>query len=157
MAQCPLWVLVTLSYLTLCDPWTVACQVPLSMEFSRQEYRSGLPFPSPGNLPDPGIESGSPALAGNFFTIWATREVPWVLWTTPPVIISIQMPSWQKRNKRSPQSLPCGGEATSATPVGNGLLSQLNCLKSNIIHFVSSRHMVSRARGKKATWSHWVI
>ena len=37
-------------------PWTVDHQAPLSMEFSRQEYCSGLPFPSPGNLPDPGIE-----------------------------------------------------------------------------------------------------
>ena len=42
--------------------WTVSRQVPLSMEFSRQEYLSGLPFPSPGDLPDPGIEPGSPAL-----------------------------------------------------------------------------------------------
>ena len=43
-------------------PWTVACQAPPSMGFSRQEYWSGLPFPSPGGLPDPGIELGSPAL-----------------------------------------------------------------------------------------------
>ena len=43
-------------------PWTVACQAPLSMGFSRQEYRSGLPFPSPGDLPGPGIEHGSPEL-----------------------------------------------------------------------------------------------
>ena len=43
-------------------PWTVACQAPLSMRFSRQEYRSGLPFPSPGDLPDPGIEPASPIL-----------------------------------------------------------------------------------------------
>ena len=43
-------------------PWTVACQAPLSMGFSRQEYWSGLPFPSPGDLPNPGIEPGSPAL-----------------------------------------------------------------------------------------------
>ena len=42
--------------------WTAASQVPLSMGFSRQEDRSGLPFPSPGDLPDPGIEPGSPAL-----------------------------------------------------------------------------------------------
>ena len=47
---------------TLATPWTVACQAPLSMEFSRQEYWSELPFPSPGDLPDPGIEPGSPAL-----------------------------------------------------------------------------------------------
>ena len=43
-------------------PGTVACQAPLSMGFSRQEYWSGLPFPSPGDLPDPGVEPGSPAL-----------------------------------------------------------------------------------------------
>ena len=53
-------------------PWTVAHQTPLSMAFSRQEYWSGFPFPSPGDLPDPGFESASlvsPALAGGFFTI----------------------------------------------------------------------------------------
>ena len=43
-------------------PWTVAHQTPLPMEFSRQEYWSELPFPFPGDLLDPGIESGSPAL-----------------------------------------------------------------------------------------------
>jgi len=43
-------------------PWTVALQAPPSMGFYRQEYRSGLPFPSPGDLPEPGIEPGSPAL-----------------------------------------------------------------------------------------------
>ena len=56
-------------------PWTVACQAPLSMGFPRQEYCSGFPFPSPGDLPDPGIELMSlvsHALAGGFFS------------TTPP-------------------------------------------------------------------------
>ena len=51
--------------------WTVACQAPLSMGFSRQEYWSGLPSPPPGDLPNPGIEPispASPALAGRFFT-----------------------------------------------------------------------------------------
>ena len=43
-------------------------QAPLSMEFTRQEYKSGLPFPSPGDLPDPGIKPVSPALAGRLFT-----------------------------------------------------------------------------------------
>jgi len=43
-------------------PWTVALQAALSMAFPRQEYWSGLPFPSPGDLPDPGIKPGSPAL-----------------------------------------------------------------------------------------------
>ena len=49
-------------------PWTIAYQASLSMEFSRQGYWRGLPFPTPGDLPDPGIESASPALAGGFFT-----------------------------------------------------------------------------------------
>ena len=48
--------------------WTIASQAPLSMGFSRQEYWSGLPCPPPGDLPDPGIEPASPALAGGFFT-----------------------------------------------------------------------------------------
>ena len=49
-------------------PWIVANQAPLSMEFSRQEHWSGLPFPSPGDLPDPGIKLLSLALAGRRFT-----------------------------------------------------------------------------------------
>jgi len=51
---------------TFATPWTVACQASLSMGFPRQNYWSGLSFPSPGYLPDPRIES--PALAGRFFT-----------------------------------------------------------------------------------------
>ena len=54
--------LVAELYPTLATPWTVAHQAPLSMGFPRQEYLSGLPFPSPGDLPDPGIEHVSPAL-----------------------------------------------------------------------------------------------
>ena len=61
--------LVTQLCLTLCDPMDcVAHQAPLSMGFSRQDYWSRLPFPPPGALPDPGIESMSAALAGRFFT-----------------------------------------------------------------------------------------
>ena len=54
---------------TVCDPWTVACQAPLSMGFSRQEYWSGLPCLPPGDLPDPGIEptSAAPALQVGFY------------------------------------------------------------------------------------------
>ena len=48
-------------------PWTVAYQAPLSMEFSRQEYWSGWPFPSPGYLPNLGIEPGSPALQADTY------------------------------------------------------------------------------------------
>ena len=52
-------------------PWTVACQAPLSMGFLRKEYWSGLPFPPPGDVPDPGIKPTSPvspALTRGFFT-----------------------------------------------------------------------------------------
>ena len=54
--------LVARSCRTLVTTWTVAHQAPLSMGFSRQEYWSGLPVPSPGDLPNPGIEPRSPAL-----------------------------------------------------------------------------------------------
>ena len=60
--------------------WTVAHQAPLSMGFSRQEYRSGLPCPLPGGLPNPGTEPTSlmsPALAVGFFTTRATWEAPY--------------------------------------------------------------------------------
>ena len=60
---------------TLAILWTEACQAPLSMGFSRQEYWSGLPFPSPGDLPDPGIEPGSPELQAD--------DLPTELWGKP--------------------------------------------------------------------------
>ena len=60
--------LVTKSSDSFVTPWTLTHQAPLSMGFPRQEYWSGLPFPSPGALPHPGIEPRSPALAGRFFT-----------------------------------------------------------------------------------------
>ena len=65
-------------------PWTIPGQAPPSMEFSRQEYWSGLPVPSPGDLSNPGIEPASlvsPALAGRFFTTCATWEAPLSLCT----------------------------------------------------------------------------
>ena len=58
-------------------PWTVAHQVPLSMEFSRQEYLSGLPFPIPGDFPDPGPEATSPvspAVAADSLTLCHLRR-----------------------------------------------------------------------------------
>ena len=60
----------------LWPPWAVAYQAPLSMEFSRRKYWSGLPFPSPGDLSDPGIKPGSPCVAGRRLPIWTTRETP---------------------------------------------------------------------------------
>ena len=56
-------------------PWTIAYQAPPSMGFSGQRYWSGLPFPPPEGLLDPGIEPRSTCTAGRRFTLWATREV----------------------------------------------------------------------------------
>ena len=70
------------SYPTLCDPWTIAQQAPLSMEFSRQEYWNGWPFPTLGDLPDTGIESEpliSPVLASSFFTTVPLMQENWTL------------------------------------------------------------------------------
>jgi len=73
-------------------PWSVAYQAPPSMGFSRQEYRSGLPFPSPGDLPDPGIESGSPARQADALRaeppgIQVVKSRPWDNW------MDMQLPS----------------------------------------------------------------
>ena len=68
-------VVQSLSGVQLCEtPWTVAHQAPLSTEFSRQEHWSGLSFPTPGDLPVPGVEPASPALAGAFFTTELSGE-----------------------------------------------------------------------------------
>ena len=66
-------------------PWTVACQASLSMGFSRQEYWSGLLFPSPGDLPHSGIKTTTPALAGRFFT----TELPEKPETYPKVSLNV--------------------------------------------------------------------
>ena len=69
-------------------PWSVAHQIPLSVEFSRQEYWSGLPFSFPWDLPNPEIELSSPALAGRFFTTEprGKLKVHKVLWERAEVI-----------------------------------------------------------------------
>ena len=85
-----LWIVSVMTHVCVCaqllkhvqlfeTPWTIACQAPLSMEFSRQEYWSGLPFPSPGDLPNPGIEPKSlvsPALVGDLFTTASPGKPP---------------------------------------------------------------------------------
>ena len=75
--------------------WTVACRAPLSMGFSRQEYWSGLPLPTPGDLPDPGIEPASlasPVFAGRFFTTAPSKSL-----TCFKVVFYTQIPTdfWQ--------------------------------------------------------------
>ena len=58
-------------------PWTEGCQAPLSMEFSRQEYWSGLPVPSPGDLPDPEIKPGVPALQADYLLSEPAGKLWW--------------------------------------------------------------------------------
>ena len=76
-------------------PWAVACQVSLSMGFSRQEHWSGVPFPCPRDLSKPGIEAASPALTGGFFTTEPPREPKdsSVVPLTPHSTYIIQLPS----------------------------------------------------------------
>ena len=79
--------------------WTVALQAPLSMGFSRQEYWSGLPFPPPGDLPDPGIEPVSlmpPALADRFFFFF-------FLPLAPP---GMQLNTWQESSEPGECKMP---------------------------------------------------
>ena len=64
-----LWFISSVVSDSFVTPWTVVCQASLSMGFPRQEYWSGLPFPSPEDLPDPWIEPVSPTLEGRFFII----------------------------------------------------------------------------------------
>ena len=61
-------------------PWTAAHQSPLYVEFSKQEYWSGLPFPPAGDLPDPGIKPVSPVLAGRFFTAEPPGKPHFFIW-----------------------------------------------------------------------------
>ena len=83
----------------LCPLWTVACQAPLSIEFSRQKYWSGLSCPSPGDLLDPGIKPTSPALAGRCFTT-EPPEKPnqWITWTQTSIwrIDAFELWCWRR-------------------------------------------------------------
>ena len=64
-------------------PWTVARQVPLSTELPRQEYWSGVSFPSPGDLPHPGIKSEPPAFTGSLLDCMQVNSLPLSHWGTP--------------------------------------------------------------------------
>ena len=96
---CHVWLFVT--------PWTVAHQVLLSMEFSGQEYWSRLPFPSPGDLPNPGIELTSPALAGKFFTTSPTWEALSIYAGFRHVHIIMQAHMWAHKHMHTPKIWAC--------------------------------------------------
>ena len=89
-------------------------QAPASMGFSRQEYWSGLPFPSPGNLPNPGMEPGSPRIVDRRFLIWATKEV-------------LKNPSVNARDIRNAVSVPGSGRSPGG---GHGSPLQDSCLEN---------------------------
>ena len=130
-------------------PWTVACQVPLSVEFSRQEYWRGLPLPSPGNLPDPGIETMSlapPALAGGLLT------------TVPPGTPTLQCAA---AAAKSLQSCPTLCDPIEGSPPGSpvpGIL-QARILEWVAISFSSAWKwkvkvkLLSRVRPSATPWT----
>ena len=79
-------------------PWTIAHQSPLFMKLSRQDYWSGLPLPTLGDLPHPWIKPTSPALAGGFFTISTPGKPKTIIWPSNPTIGHIP---WENhRSKR---------------------------------------------------------
>ena len=106
---------VSTSFLT---PWTIAHQAPLSMGFSRQEYWSGLPFPPPGDLPNPGIKPTSlmsPLLVGGFFTTSTTWETPLSLFSRSVVSDSWRPREWQHTRLPCPSVSP--GACSNSCPL----------------------------------------
>ena len=126
--------LVAKLYLALATSWTVALQAPLSVKFPRQESWSGLPFPSPGDLPSSGIKPTSPALAGGFFT------------TVPPG-------KPLHSTVRLIKSVPC--VATFGTIISANCLQTSSCLESKrcpefritSLHFISLHIIFSHRLG----------
>ena len=93
--------LVVQSCSTLATPWAVALQAPLFMRFSRKEYWSGLPFPSPGDLPNSGIEPGSPALLADSLLTELLLEIANLLMGFPGGITGKE-PVYQCRRLKRP-------------------------------------------------------
>ena len=111
-------------------PRVVTYQVPLSVAFSRQEYWSGLSFPSPGDLPDPGMEPESSALAGGFFTT-EPPEKPYIIYYII-IYISVAFPGGSDGkapayNVGGPGSIPGSGRSLGE---GNGNPLQYSCLEN---------------------------
>ena len=126
-------------------PWTVAYQTPPSIEFSRQEYWSGLPFPSPGGLPNPGIEPGSPTLQADTLPSEPPGKYPsegrqnenhnhrklikLITWTTA---LSNSMKLWARpwRATQDGQVMVESSDKTWSTGEGNGKALQYSCLEN---------------------------
>ena len=101
--------------------WTVACLVPLSLKFSRQEYRSEYPFPSPEDLPNPGTEPSSPALQADSLPFEHTWE--------------INQKSWYQPHSQSPSELNCSCLSVELSDYEVRLLEALFLL--SIFHLTS--------------------
>ena len=142
---------VSLSHVwLLLIPWTVARQAPLSMKFSRQEYWSGKLFPSSGDLPDPGIEPGSPAMHADAFTIWA----PSVQFSRS--IVSDSLWSHEPQHTRPPCPSSTLGVYPNSCPLSRWYhltisssssafrLSQHQGLFQGLFKWVSSSHQVAK-------------
>ena len=138
-------------------PWTVAHQTPSFVGFPRQEYQSGLPFPSPRDLPDPGIGPSSPVLAGKFFTTEPPGK-PIILYydpernktftnfkntTAPRIVIKVQSPIPEGAREKHRTMLKF---TTSILPCLPGILTPLlsqviaSSLSSNSSNFLPSFH-----------------
>ena len=109
------------SFLTLMTPWTVACQAPLTMGLSRLEYRNKLQFPSPGDLPNPGIKLGSPALQADSLQSEPPGK-PWYLMINicrivkgkPSILSTVLRNSEPSARFQIPVDTPAAGTVTSA-------------------------------------------
>ena len=127
-------------------PWTAACQAPLFMGFPRQEYWSGLPFPSPGNLPDPGTKPMSPA--------WQVGSSPLSHLGSPRafgIILYVSWLPWWFSGKKSAcnagdqGSIPGSGRSPGE---GNGNLFQYFCLENSMerVAWQAIFHRVTKSR-----------
>ena len=147
---CWLWVL---SHVRLfASPWTVAHQLPLSMEFSMQEYWSGLPFPIAGDLPDPGIKPvslASPALAGRFLTkctTWEAQDYRLSVQFSPSVVSHpLQPHGLQYAELPCPSPVPgtcsnsCPLSRWCHPPISSSVVPFSSCLQSFTVSGSSSR------------------
>ena len=132
--------LIAKSCPTLVTPRTVACQVPLSMGFSRQEYWSGLLFPSPGDLPEPGIEPWSPTFqADSLLTELWGKPASHVTYPQLHLSSAVSKMAWAK-------SLPVMGPRYLLKDLGSGKFS------SRIYLFLRKTEIYLRGKKKKVTY-----
>ena len=109
------------------SPSTVAHQAALSMKFSRQEYWSGLPCPSVGDLPDPGIEPGYPALQADSLWLGATQESPFAL-------LSMEFSRQKIFQARILEWVAISSSRESSQPMDQTQVSYVSCISRQILY-----------------------